>query len=57
MNRDGERTFAKIGVEVLGFVPQDPAVTSFDLVGRSLSELPVDSIAFSAVRAIVETLF
>jgi len=59
---EGDETFlaeaaAKIGVEVLGFVPQDPAVTSFDLVGRSLSELPVDSIALSAVRAIAETFF
>ncbi len=47
---------ARIGVEVLGFVPQDPAITSYDLVGRSLAELPGDSAALSAVRIIVGKL-
>lgn len=43
---------AKIGVEVLGFVPQDAAITRYDLVGRSLTGLPADSKALEAVRAI-----
>jgi CO dehydrogenase maturation factor len=47
---------AKLGVEVLGFVPEDAAVKSYDLVGRSLSELPADSVALSAVRTIADTL-
>ena len=47
---------ARIGVEVIGFVPRDPLIMSYDVVGRPLSELPVDSAALSAVRAIAETL-
>jgi CO dehydrogenase maturation factor len=47
---------AKMGVDVLGLVPQDAAVASYDLVGRSLLELPADSSALSAVRSIAETL-
>lgn len=47
---------AKIGVRVLGYVPEDPTITSHDLAGRSISELPADSVAFSAVRTIADTL-
>ena len=47
---------ARIGVEVIGFIPRDATIMSYDLVGRPLSELPVDSTALSAVRAIAETL-
>jgi CO dehydrogenase maturation factor len=46
----------KIGVEVLGFVPQDAVFASYDLVGRSLMELPSDSKALSAVRALAGVL-
>lgn len=47
---------ARIGVDVIGFVPQDSFITSYDLVGQSLAKLPVDSIALSAVRKIVDSL-
>ncbi|MBN1321595.1 MAG: AAA family ATPase [Thermoleophilia bacterium] len=47
---------AKIGAEVLGFVPEDPAIAAYDLVGRSLRELPDDSVALSAVRTIAAGL-
>lgn len=46
----------KIGVDIFGFVPQDPSVASFDMRGRSLWELPPDSTALAAVREIVEHL-
>lgn len=46
----------KIGVEILGFVPQDPSVANYDMRGRSLWELPGDSTALAAVRCIVEHL-
>lgn len=46
---------AKIGLEVFGFVPHDPQVAAFDLVGRPITELPADSTGQSAVRSIVET--
>lgn len=42
----------KVGAKVLGFVPEDPTVTEYDLVGRPLTELPEDSAALSAVRGI-----
>ena len=47
---------ARIGVEVLSFIPQDPAITSYDLVGRSLAELPAGSPAVSAVRGLAAIL-
>jgi len=47
---------AKIGVEILGFVPQDQSVASCDMHGRSLWELPGDSAALVAVRGIVDGL-
>ena len=46
----------KIGVDILGFVPQDPSVASYDMRGRSLGELPIDSPALAAVRGIVDRL-
>lgn len=47
------RQAKKIGVDVLGFLPLDAAVTDFDFSGRSLSELPQDTPALMAVRDII----
>jgi CO dehydrogenase maturation factor len=59
--RDGKAFLAqaagKIGVEVYGYVPEDPDVARFDMLGRSLAELPAGSEALSAVRRIAGTLF
>lgn len=44
-----------IGVEVFGFIPLDANVTSHDLIGKPLMELPDDSSALVAIRNIVET--
>lgn len=45
---------AKIGVPVFGYVPQDPQIAAYDLVGRPITSLPVDSTALAAVRTIIE---
>ena len=47
---------AKLGLEVLGFVPEDPTIASYDLANRSLAELPDGSVALSAVRNIAGAL-
>jgi len=49
-----EEAAAKVGIEILGLVPQDEQVAYFDLVGRPLTELPSDSAGIAAVREIVE---
>jgi CO dehydrogenase maturation factor len=46
----------KFKLELLGFIPLDPLVAEFDLAGRSLLELPMESISLSAVRSIVKHL-
>jgi CO dehydrogenase maturation factor len=42
----------RLGIDVLGFVPEDPVVADFDMEARSLLELPADCAALAAVRAI-----
>jgi CO dehydrogenase maturation factor len=46
----------KIGVDVIGFLPQDPEVTDYDFNGRSLTELPNNTPALMAVREIMDKL-
>jgi CO dehydrogenase maturation factor len=48
-----EQAAADMGVQVFGFVPDDPMIAEFDLVGRPLSELPPESAAARAVRGMV----
>lgn len=49
--------FAKnIGIEVLGFVPEDETLAGYDLAGRPLCELPASSPAYAAVCGIVGKL-
>jgi CO dehydrogenase maturation factor len=47
---------AKIGIDVLGFVPQDPRIASYDLIGRPLPGLPGDCAALAAIRGIADNL-
>ena len=42
----------KTGLNLFGSVPEDPNVTQWDLEGRPLLDLPDDSPAYQAVRAI-----
>jgi len=41
------------GVPLLGVVPSDESVTNADLTGRGVFDLPADSVALAAVRALV----
>ncbi len=47
-----EQYILKTGLEVFGFIPEDPDVTRFDLYARPLLELPEDSPAYQAVSRI-----
>jgi CO dehydrogenase maturation factor len=47
---------AQLGVEVLGTVPADSGVNTFDVTGRPLLQLPAESRAVQAVRGFVTTL-
>lgn len=44
------------GLRVAGFVPQDPMIYNFDLAGRPVFQLPVDSVAVKAVFDILGSL-
>ena len=41
-------------LRVLGYIPQDEEVARFDLIGKTLLELPPDSSALTAVRTMVD---
>ena len=54
-NRDLlEQSARDVGLQILGYVPQDENIAQHDLVGKPLTELPADSIGLDAVRGIVE---
>jgi CO dehydrogenase maturation factor len=42
------------GLDVVGTVPNDPAMAEFEFSGRPLVELPVDTPVYQAVRGIAE---
>jgi len=42
----------KTGLDLLGFVPEDPLVAKFDLEGRPLLELPCESEAYRATSGV-----
>jgi CO dehydrogenase maturation factor len=48
-----ERSAHKIGLEILGFVPQDENIAYHDLVGKPILELPAESPGLASVREIV----
>jgi CO dehydrogenase maturation factor len=48
-----EQSADKIGLEVLGFIPQDEQIAYHDLIGRPILELPADSPGLASVREIV----
>jgi len=49
-----EQSALDIGMDVLGYIPQDENIAYYDLVGKPITELPADSPGLSAVRSIVE---
>jgi CO dehydrogenase maturation factor len=51
-----EAAIAADGLELAGFVPDDPRVAEFELAGRPLLELPDDAPAVAAVDRMLTTL-
>lgn len=47
---------ASMGLDVVGFIPEDKNVTEYDLRGRPTVELPDHSPSVLAVREILQTL-
>ncbi len=45
-----------IGLDLCGIVPYDPVIEEFNLIGKSLLEVPENSIAYQAVRDICRRL-
>ena len=48
--------FGQLGIPVLGAIPLDPLVASYDVSGKSLLQLPDDSQALRVVQSFVESL-
>jgi CO dehydrogenase maturation factor len=56
-NEESVKRFAqKTGLEPAGFIPEDPNITDYDLVGKPLMDLPDDSPSVQAVRGILGKL-
>jgi CO dehydrogenase maturation factor len=45
------------GVELLGTVPEDPAMSEFEFTGRPLVELPRETPVYQAVHGLAEKMF
>lgn len=51
------RGFAeKVGVEILGYIPEDENISRYDLRGQPLTELPDDSPSVVAIRQVSQKL-
>jgi len=47
-------TVAQTGLELIGTVPEDPAMAEFEFAGRPLVELPADATVYRAVQEIAK---
>ena len=53
-NRDRvEEVTQQMGLEILGYIPEDENVSHYDSLGRPLVELPADSSSLMAIRQIL----
>jgi len=43
---------ARTGLELIGTVPEDPAMAEFEISGRPLVQLPIETAVYQAVRSI-----
>jgi len=50
------KTIKKLNFELIGIVPEDKNVISFDLEGRPIIDLPLDSKSYLAVKKILSSL-
>jgi CO dehydrogenase nickel-insertion accessory protein CooC1 len=48
-----EQSAHRIGLGILGFMPQDDNIAYHDLIGKPILELPADSPGLTSVREIV----
>lgn len=44
----------KLGLEVFGYIPEDESITTYDLVGKPIIDLPDSSPSIEAVRGILK---
>jgi CO dehydrogenase maturation factor len=51
-----EEIIQEMGLEVLGYIPEDENVNHYDRVGKPLLELPVESPSLMAVRQILKKI-
>ena len=51
-----EREAARAGLEILGTIPDDPAVTEADAAGRPVADLPGSSPVVAAVKRLVDAV-
>jgi CO dehydrogenase maturation factor len=47
----------KIGVKIVGLIPQDETITEYDLVGKPLIEIPDSSPGFIATGKVLDAIF
>jgi len=47
---------ARIGMELLGTVPEDPAMAEFEFTGRPLMELPAETAVYRAVQGLAKRM-
>ncbi len=45
-----------VGYEVAGFIPEDPLIQEYSVLGKPLTQMPSDSTAFKAVKAIARKI-
>ena len=48
--------FTKTGLEIIGYVPSDPAIAQFEEEQKSLLELPADSMALRVIEKTVDEI-
>ena len=47
---------ARVGMELLGTVPEDPAMAEFEFTGRPLVELPAETAVYRAVQGLAKRM-
>lgn len=56
-NRSADELQAAVGLPVLGVVPYDPTLQEYDAKGKSLLELPDNTVALACVDEVINKVF
>ena len=56
-NRSADELQAAVGLPVLGVVPYDPTLQEYDAKGKSLLELPDNTVALACVNEVINKVF